>query len=96
MQCDCTGFWPPPPLGAWLPWGWHRSLLSYKPLNSTTFTPQVNADSKFVNLRCRLLGHRRGIMMALEEKFDIQLDEEGAEKISTVEEAADLIAAQID
>jgi hypothetical protein len=31
-----------------------------------------------------------------EEKFDIQLDEEGAEKISTVQEAADLIAAQID
>lgn len=29
--------------------------------------------------------------MALEEKFDLQLDEEGAEKISTVQEAADLI-----
>ncbi len=29
-------------------------------------------------------------------QFDIQLDEEGAEKISTVQEAADLIAAQID
>jgi hypothetical protein len=35
------------------------------------------------------------IMMALEEKFDITLDEEGAEKISTVQEAADLIAAQV-
>jgi acyl carrier protein len=35
------------------------------------------------------------IMMALEDKFDITLDEEGAEKISTVQEAADLIAAQI-
>ena len=33
--------------------------------------------------------------MALEEKFDITLDEEGAEKIGTVQEAADLIAAQI-
>lgn len=31
-------------------------------------------------------------MMALEEKFEIQLDEEGAEKISTVQEAADMIA----
>jgi acyl carrier protein len=34
-------------------------------------------------------------MMALEEKFEIQLDEEGAEKITTVQEAADLIAGQI-
>jgi len=31
------------------------------------------------------------IMMALEEQFDITLDEEGAEKISTVQEAADMI-----
>lgn len=30
-------------------------------------------------------------MMALEEQFDITLDEEGAEKISTVQEAADMI-----
>jgi acyl carrier protein len=35
-------------------------------------------------------------MMALEDKFDITLDEEGAEKISTVQEAADLISAQIE
>jgi len=35
------------------------------------------------------------IMMALEEQFDITLDEEGAEKISTVQEAADMIAAQM-
>jgi acyl carrier protein len=34
-------------------------------------------------------------MMALEEKFDITLDEEGAEKIATVQDAADLIAAQV-
>jgi len=34
-------------------------------------------------------------MMALEEKFEIQLDEEGAEKITTVQEAADLISAQV-
>jgi len=31
------------------------------------------------------------IMMALEEEFDITLDEEGAEQISTVQEAADMI-----
>jgi acyl carrier protein len=35
------------------------------------------------------------IMMALEERFEITLDEEGAEKISTVQEAADLISAQV-
>ena len=35
------------------------------------------------------------IMMALEERFEITLDEEGAEKISTVQEAADLISAQM-
>jgi acyl carrier protein len=35
------------------------------------------------------------IMMALEEKFDITLDEEGAGQISTVQEASDLIAAQL-
>jgi hypothetical protein len=31
---------------------------------------------------------------SFEEKFEIQLDEEGAEKITTVQEAADLIAGQ--
>merc|ERR1719231_1932171 len=36
------------------------------------------------------------IMMALEEQFDITLDEEGAENISTVQEAADLIEAQVE
>ena len=35
------------------------------------------------------------IMMALEEKFEITLDEEGAESITTVQEAADMIAAQM-
>lgn len=57
--------------------------------------PQVEANSKFVDLGADSLDTVE-IMMALEEKFDIQLDEEGAEKISTVQEAADLIAAQID
>jgi len=33
--------------------------------------------------------------MALEEKFDIQLDEEGAENISTVGEAANMIVEQM-
>ncbi|KAL4534737.1 hypothetical protein Ndes2526B_g05664 [Nannochloris sp. 'desiccata'] len=55
----------------------------------------VAADSKFVDLGADSLDTVE-IMMALEEKFDIQLDEEGAEKISTVQEAADLIAGQID
>ncbi|GAB4820712.1 hypothetical protein N2152v2_007758 [Parachlorella kessleri] len=35
------------------------------------------------------------ILMALEEKFDIQLDEEGAEKVTTVQDAAELICTQI-
>merc|ERR1711939_732178 len=35
------------------------------------------------------------IMMALEEQFEITLDEEGAEKIATVQEAADLIQEQM-
>ncbi|KAI3436671.1 hypothetical protein D9Q98_006087 [Chlorella vulgaris] len=55
---------------------------------------KVAAESKFVDLGADSLDTVE-IMMALEEKFDIQLDEEGAEKISTVQEAADLIAAQI-
>jgi acyl carrier protein len=55
---------------------------------------KVTADSKFVDLGADSLDTVE-IMMALEEKFEITLDEEGAEKISTVQEAADLIAAQI-
>lgn len=56
---------------------------------------KVLAESKFVDLGADSLDTVE-IMMALEEKFDIQLDEEGAEKISTVQEAADLIAGQLD
>lgn len=56
--------------------------------------PQVAADAKFSDLGADSLDTVE-IMMALEEKFELQLDEEGAEKISTVQEAADLIAAQI-
>ncbi len=48
---------------------------------------QVQADSKFVDLGADSLDTVE-IMMALEEKFDIQLDEEGAEKISTVQVCA--------
>ncbi|CAL5223045.1 g5501 [Coccomyxa viridis] len=56
---------------------------------------KVSPDSKFVDLGADSLDTVE-IMMALEEKFDLQLDEEGAEKISTVQEAADLISQQID
>ncbi|EIE26209.1 plastid acyl carrier protein [Coccomyxa subellipsoidea C-169] len=56
---------------------------------------EVKSDSKFVDLGADSLDTVE-IMMALEEKFNIQLDEEGAEKISTVQEAADLIATQIE
>ncbi|KIZ06038.1 hypothetical protein MNEG_1919 [Monoraphidium neglectum] len=55
---------------------------------------KVSPGSKFVDLGADSLDTVE-IMMALEEKFDITLDEEGAEKISTVQEAADLIAAQV-
>ncbi|KAL6752923.1 acyl carrier protein [Haematococcus lacustris] len=55
---------------------------------------KVAADSKFVDLGADSLDTVE-IMMALEEKFELTLDEEGAEKISTVQEAADMIATQI-
>jgi acyl carrier protein len=55
----------------------------------------VAADSKFVDLGADSLDTVE-IMMALEEQFEITLDEEGAEKIGTVQEAADMIQAQID
>ena len=49
---------------------------------------KVAPDSKFVDLGADSLDTVE-IMMALEEKFDLQLDEEGAEKISTVQVSAD-------
>jgi acyl carrier protein len=36
------------------------------------------------------------IIMALEETFKITLDEEGAQKIATVQEAADMIQVSIE
>jgi len=54
----------------------------------------IQADSKFVDLGADSLDTVE-IMMALEEKFEITLDEEGAESITTVQEAADMIAAQM-
>ena len=55
---------------------------------------KVGAEAKFVDLGADSLDTVE-IMMALEEQFDITLDEEGAEKISTVQEAADMIADQV-
>ena len=54
----------------------------------------VAADAKFVDLGADSLDTVE-IMMALEEQFEITLDEEGAEKISTVQEAADMIQDQM-
>jgi acyl carrier protein len=51
---------------------------------------QVKADSKFTDLGADSLDTVE-IMMALEEKFEIQLDEDNAEQIVTVQHAADLI-----
>ena len=45
---------------------------------------KVTPESKFVDLGADSLDTVE-IMMALEEKFELQLDEEGAEKISTVQ-----------
>lgn len=55
---------------------------------------KVAADAKFVDLGADSLDTVE-IMMALEEEFNITLDEEGAEKIATVQEAADMIAEQV-
>ena len=44
----------------------------------------VKPESKFVDLGADSLDTVE-IMMALEEKFELQLNEEGAEKISTVQ-----------
>eukprot|EP00358_Blepharisma_japonicum_P002075 CAMPEP_0202951072 /NCGR_PEP_ID=MMETSP1395-20130829/28292_1 /ASSEMBLY_ACC=CAM_ASM_000871 /TAXON_ID=5961 /ORGANISM="Blepharisma japonicum, Strain Stock R1072" /LENGTH=113 /DNA_ID=CAMNT_0049657239 /DNA_START=51 /DNA_END=392 /DNA_ORIENTATION=- len=68
-----------------------RSIISQQ---LGTDLEKVAAESKFVDLGADSLDTVE-IMMALEEKFEIQLDEEGAEKISTVQEAADMIAQQI-
>ena len=54
----------------------------------------IAADAKFVDLGADSLDTVE-IMMALEEQFEITLDEEGAEKIATVQEAADMIQEQI-
>ncbi|BBN20207.1 acyl carrier protein [Marchantia polymorpha subsp. ruderalis] len=55
---------------------------------------KVLPNSKFADLGADSLDTVE-IMMALEERFDITIDEDGAEKISTVQEAADLIEAEI-
>ncbi|KAI8473177.1 MAG: acyl carrier protein-like protein [Monoraphidium minutum] len=68
-----------------------RSIISEQ---LGTELEKVAPGAKFVDLGADSLDTVE-IMMALEEKFDITLDEEGAEKISTVQEAADLIAAQV-
>ncbi|XP_024395756.1 uncharacterized protein [Physcomitrium patens] len=50
----------------------------------------ITPDSKFVDLGADSLDTVE-IMMALEEKFDIQLEQENADKIVTVGNATDLI-----
>mmetsp|Transcript_9608 Transcript_9608/g.28933 ORF Transcript_9608/g.28933 Transcript_9608/m.28933 type:complete len:127 (-) Transcript_9608:359-739(-) len=54
---------------------------------------EVKPETKFVDLGADSLDTVE-IMMALEEKFGLQLDEEGAEQITTVQQAADLIVSQ--
>lgn len=81
---------------AWGTWSLHPSQMSSWLLQVLedvrgiiaeqlgTDLDKVNPDSKFVDLGADSLDTVE-IMMALEEKFDLQLDEEGAEKISTVQ-----------
>eukprot|EP00218_Dolichomastix_sp_CCMP3274_P008312 CAMPEP_0170136586 /NCGR_PEP_ID=MMETSP0033_2-20121228/3434_1 /TAXON_ID=195969 /ORGANISM="Dolichomastix tenuilepis, Strain CCMP3274" /LENGTH=116 /DNA_ID=CAMNT_0010372335 /DNA_START=42 /DNA_END=392 /DNA_ORIENTATION=- len=69
-----------------------RSIISEQ---LGTDLDKVAADSKFVDLGADSLDTVE-IMMALEEKFEITLDEDGAEKITNVQEAADLIQDQVD
>lgn len=64
-----------------------RSIISQQ-LNADM--EKVSPDAKFVDLGADSLDTVE-IMMALEEQFDITLDEEGAENIATVQEAADMI-----
>merc|ERR1711871_1349962 len=51
---------------------------------------KIGSDAKFVDLGADSLDTVE-IMIALEEEFDITLDEEGAENIATVQQAADMI-----
>mmetsp|Transcript_12111 Transcript_12111/g.22750 ORF Transcript_12111/g.22750 Transcript_12111/m.22750 type:complete len:117 (+) Transcript_12111:185-535(+) len=55
-----------------------------------TDVEKIGSDVKFVDLGADSLDTVE-IMMALEEEFDITLDEEGAENIATVQQAADMI-----
>merc|ERR1711966_287482 len=68
-----------------------RSIISEQ---LGTDLDKVTGDAKFLDLGADSLDTVE-IMMALEEQFDITLDEEGAENISTVQEAADLIETQV-
>ncbi|CAM6092307.1 unnamed protein product [Calypogeia fissa] len=56
---------------------------------------KVLPEAKFADLGADSLDTVE-IIMALEETFKISLDEEGAQKISTVQEAADLIQTSIE
>lgn len=53
-------------------------------------TDKVLPNSKFTDLGADSLDTVE-IMMAIEEEFDVTLEEDGAEKVSTVQEAADMI-----
>ncbi|GIL66174.1 hypothetical protein Vafri_19779 [Volvox africanus] len=59
-----------------------------------TQVDKIQAESKFVDLGADSLDTVE-IMMALEERFEVSFEEENTERISTVQQAADLIAGQI-
>ena len=70
------------------------SLLTLSPLSFLTFSFQVGPDAKFADLGADSLDTVE-IMMALEEKFEVTLDEDGAEGLATVQDAADLIVSKM-
>eukprot|EP00898_Chlorokybus_atmophyticus_P001507 jgi/Chlat1/2357/Chrsp17S02629 len=69
-----------------------RSIISEQ---LGTDLAKVAPDSKFVDLGADSLDTVE-IMMALEEQFKISLDEDSAQSLETVQEAADLIAKAVE
>ncbi|GLI63453.1 hypothetical protein VaNZ11_006425 [Volvox africanus] len=55
---------------------------------------KITAESRFVDLGADSLDTVE-IMMALEEKFEVSFEEDNTERISTVQQAADMIAGRI-
>lgn len=71
-----------------------RDPRPHSPSFSLPPSTQVGPDAKFADLGADSLDTVE-IMMALEEKFEVTLDEDGAEGLATVQDAADLIISKM-